>query len=558
MSSKSPTSTPKKPYPITPSSSIFNFITPISSRHHPTSYYTPLSQHDETPTIPIYVGSQLTYTPVSNGNLRASRHSANEGRIHHSHLDLLVAQRSGSRLRWLAGLAGAMLMAMLLCGNRLGSTQQFVLPLRSVTQDPTDFNSSATSTNESSTSWHSKLTATHSILDEERYLFPIHIGEQETKASSHLLQLGLLAHSLNRTLVLPRVGSGYISQCGLYSFETYYSSHALARWDIRTISQTELGGKLKNPVTAQLVALSRKSISPTFYSTSVREGNLAETRCISAELQKNLIISPSLLEISGASGWHRCETSRSVFRDALVSNLALQDHVPFLLVDWKIIYPLFNPVPTYGQLEYNPLLNSLAKRLVELLGGPSNVIGIHWRQETVPLPVIERCSELLEGSLPPGEEEWLWIASDYPFESLLGPAAEPDTVPRAHSGTFHTLTTSHHLSMSNMVATLQKNAETTQKRKLTTLHTLLDAHALDEPLVESFLGSFGGDRGVLGIVEKLVLMRIDRIIVGSENGDKNSRCSKGSSYSRQIVKMHQELETNHVDGKGRREVSFWG
>lgn len=564
MGSNSPTTTPKKPLPNTPSSPIFNFITPLSSRHNPTSYYTPLSQSEETPTIPLYVGSQLTYTPVSNENIRASRHPAGEGRIHYSHLDLLVAQRSGSRLRWLAGLAGAMLMAMLLCGNRLGSTQQFVLPLRSVTRHSTDLNSTTTSadglSNGLSTSWHAEALERPPGLDEERYLLPIHIGEQETKASSHLLQLGLLAQSLNRTLILPRAGSGYISQCGPHPFETYYSSHALARWNIRTISQTEVEGRLTSPAKAQFIAFSRKSVarSPTFSNISVSERNLAETRCIPTGLQKNMIISSTSLEISGASGWHHSEASRSVFRHALVDNLAPQEQVTFLLIDWKMLYPLFNTIPTYDHLEYNPLLDSLAKNLVELLGGSSNIIGVHWRQETVPLPVIERCAELFEAILPPGQEEWLWIASDYPFESLLDPAAQSGTAPRAHSGTFHTLTASHHLSMSNMVERLNQQAQITHQRKPITLYTLLDAHEFDEPMVKSFLDSYGQDRGVLGIVEKLVLTRINRILVGSENGDRNSRCSKGSSYSRQIVKMHEEFEPTDEETEGTREVGFWG
>lgn len=107
----------------TPSSPIFNFITPTSSRSHNVSYYTPLTQADQdfSHSPADYAGSQLTYTPISNHH---------PPRILPLEMPLdaaSVAQRADSRLRWLAGLAGSMILMMLLGGNRLGSASQLVL-----------------------------------------------------------------------------------------------------------------------------------------------------------------------------------------------------------------------------------------------------------------------------------------------------------------------------------------------------------------------------------------------------------------------------------------------
>ncbi|GAA5858301.1 hypothetical protein JCM1840_001138 [Sporobolomyces johnsonii] len=59
------------------------------------------------------------------------------------------------------------------------------------------------------------------------FLFPVRIGEQESKAQQHLQQLALLAISLNRTLVLPNVGSSRFTSCQLFPFPLFYDVEKL-------------------------------------------------------------------------------------------------------------------------------------------------------------------------------------------------------------------------------------------------------------------------------------------------------------------------------------------
>lgn len=49
----------------------------------------------------------------------------------------------------------------------------------------------------------------------------------------HLYQLGLLARSLNRTLVLPNVDRARFGSCQAHPFEFYYQADALERLGIQ-------------------------------------------------------------------------------------------------------------------------------------------------------------------------------------------------------------------------------------------------------------------------------------------------------------------------------------
>lgn len=58
-------------------------------------------------------------------------------------------------------------------------------------------------------------------------LFPVRIGEQESKAQQHLHQLALLAIALNRTLVLPNVARSRLHACHPFPFAFHYD---VATW----------------------------------------------------------------------------------------------------------------------------------------------------------------------------------------------------------------------------------------------------------------------------------------------------------------------------------------
>ncbi|KAJ6620081.1 hypothetical protein B0H10DRAFT_2216362 [Mycena sp. CBHHK59/15] len=61
-----------------------------------------------------------------------------------------------------------------------------------------------------------------------RFLLPLRISEQESKARIHFLEILHLARQLHRILVLPNVGKSRIGTCFKLDFETYYDLEKLA------------------------------------------------------------------------------------------------------------------------------------------------------------------------------------------------------------------------------------------------------------------------------------------------------------------------------------------
>lgn len=62
-----------------------------------------------------------------------------------------------------------------------------------------------------------------------RFLFPLWIGEQESRGRTHLIQVVNLAAQLNRTLVLPNVGKSRLGGCGKWPFGAYYDVPSFAK-----------------------------------------------------------------------------------------------------------------------------------------------------------------------------------------------------------------------------------------------------------------------------------------------------------------------------------------
>ncbi|KAF5327721.1 hypothetical protein D9619_003983 [Psilocybe cf. subviscida] len=60
-----------------------------------------------------------------------------------------------------------------------------------------------------------------------RFLLPLRIAEQESKARIHLTQVARLARELNRTLVLPQVGKSKIGACFKWELSSYYDVASL-------------------------------------------------------------------------------------------------------------------------------------------------------------------------------------------------------------------------------------------------------------------------------------------------------------------------------------------
>lgn len=296
-----------------------------------------------------------------------------------------------------------------------------------------------------------------------RFLVPVRIAEQESKARQHLVQLAVLARALNRTLVLPNVGRSRLSACGTWAFGTYYDLEEFsaqstvssvlaldefAAWmedakggvagrivvlkeSVRQKGEDGDGGVFAMSVTQEMepkflscleTALPRLQVTNTPTLTiSLRHGFLkhANRYAYLVQFLKGSGASPS--EITGSDS----DTEDPMIGDPPVasrSNEAKLGHVPILVVDYALRRALFtDPAIEVPHLHYAPLLHDTANHLLERAG--SDVLGVHWRMEGVPAQNLAWCAaalvstlrELLELEDARGNVLGVvWLATDYP------------------------------------------------------------------------------------------------------------------------------------------------
>lgn len=94
-----------------------------------------------------------------------------------------------------------------------------------------------------------------------KFLLPLWISEQESKARIHLIELLHLAKSLNRTLVLPNAGKSRLGTCLKWDFDLYYDKKGFVdqitnRGKVLMMDKFKMWMKSRSEVpTGQLVSL---------------------------------------------------------------------------------------------------------------------------------------------------------------------------------------------------------------------------------------------------------------------------------------------------------------
>ncbi|KAJ6545006.1 hypothetical protein DFH09DRAFT_870247, partial [Mycena vulgaris] len=273
-----------------------------------------------------------------------------------------------------------------------------------------------------------------------RFLLPLRISEQESKARIHFMEILQLAQKLDRILVLPNVGKSRMGTCFKSDFDMYYDLERLT---------DELAGSGGRPATvkldlfrrwvdaetptAQLSFLGTKQDAqwgvqvdwPTFSNedVSIRVGTADSSMDLPACFAKFHALrldAHAPLHIQLTSHAHHRPTDASIL-DALsrpeiqaaASPLRPVDADPTVLVlTWDLRHPIFSPAPTRPRLHYAPRLHALAAALAPR--GPYAMV--HWRMESVPPAALPQCAHALVDALArlPGGVRTVWFASDYP------------------------------------------------------------------------------------------------------------------------------------------------
>ncbi|PBL03211.1 hypothetical protein ARMGADRAFT_1157362 [Armillaria gallica] len=250
-----------------------------------------------------------------------------------------------------------------------------------------------------------------------RFLFPVRISEQESKARSHLVQIIQLSKELNRTVVLPKVGKSRMGACQPLDFDTYYDVEKLrlAGADVMSLEDFRRGTSRQS---AQILTLAWKA-NPniTTTPTTIDKINVHLAQNDVSSLPECLGSHFGTLDFRGfdAVYLNPSKLKKPIFKELLGIVQAYQGEPDVLVVNYDLRYPIF-PASSTLQLAYSPPLLSLASRLAP----EEEYVMVHWRMESVPHDALSQCAYALIDALHSADIRKVWFASDYPY-ALRGP-----------------------------------------------------------------------------------------------------------------------------------------
>ncbi|KAF8173914.1 hypothetical protein BJ912DRAFT_931774 [Pholiota molesta] len=270
-----------------------------------------------------------------------------------------------------------------------------------------------------------------------RFLLPLRIAEQESKARIHLAQLALLARALNRTLVLPNVGR---------SKESSGRGWTGARGGSQMISIGASAARAHRFREDAVYSNADVSVL-AYHAFGAWERDLPG--CFASKLDKlALETMPVFMATTNAINK---DGSVRLIGDAVVeafssisSRAAQQDMRPatppdpdVLVVNWDLRHPIFPASAT-------PLRYSNACTTRRAARAKSPYLAVQWRMETSSPELLEDCAHALVDVLSRLLRDFalaenittVWFASDYPYPVVQHSSSQRRPAVIAKSGTF--------------------------------------------------------------------------------------------------------------------------
>ncbi|KAF8518222.1 hypothetical protein JB92DRAFT_2128600 [Gautieria morchelliformis] len=396
-----------------------------------------------------------------------------------------------------------------------------------------------------------------------RLLLPTFIGEQESKARRHLLQISHLSQSLNRTLVLPNVGRSRMGSCAKWDFGFYYElaefRHAqvgfreFRRWVALRASRPR-AQVIEILPTRQDTADSRGLVilnsfddpnlenAEVAISTSRDPAKMPRNHCLHGRANNLLFGDFSPMSIyPRVSGFAPVRHSLSKRDDLLYFGLGVKAALSspvvamesrrfngtelgepdVLLLSWDFRHTVF-PLMSNNVLKYATKWTRVAESLSTRL---QPFIAVHWRMERVPTSSLLSCAPLLISAITSLLTESIeitsvYFATDYPSEGLDKP----------HSSTFH-VGEVHHTAIQLFETAFAEAVELNGVR-LTNLIGELGVGGR-----EGF-GTEDLDAGLMGIIDKMVSTRATLFISGGPRCGKPRWVIRMSHY---IINLNKGL-----------------
>jgi len=293
------------------------------------------------------------------------------------------------------------------------------------------------------------------------FLVPAWVPDQESKGQQHLYQLGLLALTLNRTLVLPNVNKARLGGCYASPFELYFSPTALSSLGIPTIPWRrfiEWTERRTPPATAQVVTM--VNAKGVYAHGAIEIDSAADPLLVPGHANRKLCLSPgrarldfashSPLSIFPPSNAHKGEAARMSFGESVVNTLSSVEvarkssrattdlsgaegtgSLPNVLaVNYEVKFPFMAPklvgalapmvqAPgVYSGLEYAQPWVEVAEAMAAQM---SPFAAIQWKVELAPLSHLSACVNSLIKQVQLVKQQYpeikaVYLATDFPVD----------------------------------------------------------------------------------------------------------------------------------------------
>ncbi|GAA6003849.1 uncharacterized protein JCM10292_003413 [Rhodotorula paludigena] len=413
------------------------------------------------------------------------------------------------------------------------------------------------------------------LRDDSRFLVLTVIGEQESRAQYHLIQLARLANTLNRTLVLPRISYSRFNSCGKQSFDFIYDVPTFAeRNEVRPVEQRDFEDWLASQaqaVSARAVRLCENAPGELDrWIPDPAYNDHQPTQCLEESKLDHGVREPLRYCTRGLAGVQRVPSE--------LQQLDAEDPVAVLLMYYDLRSPMLGEMTDDDlseSFDNEQSWHDIVSAVLDLMGP---AIGVHWRTERISAAALEPCGSGLVDALVAIRDQTpdlsaVYLATDYPIELLSrspsrlddakkdpeGPTFDlPEGRPRAHSDTLtRLLTPAHHLAMSHFLSSFHSLA-TPAGLNLSTYHSLL-------PHLPAHLSRWSTQDSAPAIVSQLVLRQTELFLAGEPNhkGGEQLRpaCARDSTWTSRVVRARRKTllaaaeEGGVVDvGEGERTL----
>ncbi|KAI9273041.1 hypothetical protein BDA99DRAFT_533866 [Phascolomyces articulosus] len=409
-----------------------------------------------------------------------------------------------------------------------------------------------------------------------RFMLPVFIMEQESKAQMHFRQLAFMAGMLNRTIVLPNVGGSRLGACLKNDFTFYYSN----TWaqdnqeHFQHISMENFTSWVK-----ERKAVGFPVASQTFHvHLSADHKQIGETDNCLAPLMDFSQWHDKSIYLHDSGNIRRRQKYQRILYDFFAGNeeddeLKVEDdnYIPEVMsVYYDRRFPFIQNPASEAPIPYNERITNIADKLSTEL---SPYLAVHWRTERAEpadalLPCAESLGELIKDRTEQlGTQPTFFLLTDYPHlfdQSFVDQAVYANTtdalksegeagfVPASASFSPDSLTIYHHQAIHYLythfqitVTSLETEMATKEQQdiKSPSNWTVL-------PISED---TAGHDSGILGIIDKLMAIRADLFVAG-----KPGVCARRSSFTGRIVddrigRRIEELKDNTQQWMGQDE-----